>query len=95
MESLGIIVEGNRIEDIDLEMYNETTCESRLTTKNTSSINKVNIDVSTMLAYVSSVTNGSCGKYKFNAPVLTQQAEWESRRPVKPILDAFFKGNSI
>ncbi|KAF2896208.1 hypothetical protein ILUMI_09967 [Ignelater luminosus] len=95
LESLGIVVEGNRIEDIDLEIDNETTYESRLTTKNTSSINKVNIDVSTMLAYVSSVTNGSCSKYKFTTPVLTQQAEWESERPVKPILDAFFKDKKL
>lgn len=65
---------------------------SELSTKNTSDISKVNLDVSAMLAYVSSVTNGSCDKYEFSVPVLAQQADWECKRPVKPILDDFFKG---
>lgn len=47
-----------------------------------------------MLAYCSSVTNGSANLYDFNVPVLKQQAEWERLRPQKPILDAFFKGKN-
>lgn len=65
---------------------------SDLSTKNISNIPKVNLDVSAMLAYCSSVTNGSATLYDFNVPVLKQQAEWERLRPQKPILDAFFKG---
>lgn len=64
-----------------------------LTTKNISNIPKVNLDVSAMLAYCSSVTNGSAHLYDFSVPVLKQQAEWERLRPQKPILDNFFKGN--
>lgn len=60
----------------------------------TSNISKVNLDVSAMLAYVSSVTNGSCDKYEFSVPVLNQQAKWECERPQKPILDEFFKGET-
>lgn len=68
------------------------TLVSELSTKCTSNISKVNLDVSAMLAYVSSVTNGSCDKYEFSVPVLSQQAKWECERPQKPILDEFFKG---
>lgn len=95
LESLGIIVKGNRLKNLNLENVTFETYESELTTQNTSHINKINLDVSAMLAYVSSVTNGSCKKYVFSVPVLTQQAEWESKRPVKPILDSYFKDKKL
>ncbi|KAI4458996.1 hypothetical protein MML48_6g00012850 [Holotrichia oblita] len=94
LESLGILVEGDRI-NIDEEIEYETPMVSELSTKNTSHISKVNLDVSAMLAYVSSVTNGSCDKYEFSVPVLAQQADWECKRPVKPILDEFFKDKKL
>lgn len=65
---------------------------SDLSTKHISTISKVNLDVSAMLAYCSSVTNGSAHLYDFHVAVLKQQAEWERLRPQKPILDSFFKG---
>ncbi|XP_022908756.1 UPF0415 protein C7orf25 homolog [Onthophagus taurus] len=99
LESLGIKVEGKRLilneERID---FDSKSAISDLSTKNTSQINRINIDVSTMLAYVSSVTNGSCKNYDFNLighSVLAQQARWEIERPVKPILEAFFKGKRL
>lgn len=115
LESLGIIVKGERIldnfinldsspensssdkDDSDDEILNETLNTpniSDLSTKNIANIAKVNLDVSAMLAYCSSVTNGSASLYDFNVPVLKQQAEWERLRPQKPLLDAFFKGKS-
>lgn len=94
LESLGILIEGDKI-NIDEEAEYDIPLVSELSTKNTSHISKVNLDVSAMLAYVSSVTNGSCDKYEFSVPVLAQQAEWECKRPVKPILDEFFKGTVI
>lgn len=68
---------------------------SDLSTKNIANIPKVNLDVSAMLAYCSSVTNGSASLYDFNVPVLKQQAEWERLRPQKPILDHFFMGKKF
>lgn len=68
---------------------------SELSTKYIANIPKVNLDVSAMLAYCSSVTNGSANLYDFNVPVLKQQAEWERLRPQKPILDGFFTGKII
>lgn len=54
-------------------------------------ITTLNLDVTTMMAYVSNMTNGHC-HYKFKQEVLTQQCEWEVERPVKPILEKIFAG---
>lgn len=55
---------------------------------------KLNLDVTAMLAYVSGLTNGRCN-FKFKESVLTQQAEWERARPVKPVLDRLFEGMEL
>lgn len=52
---------------------------------------RLNLDVTAMIAYVSSLTNGG-SNFKFKEPLLTQQAEWERERPAKPLLDKAFKG---
>jgi hypothetical protein len=52
---------------------------------------KLNLDVTAMLAYVSALTNGGCCS-EFKEPILNQQAEWERARPVKPVLDRLFEG---
>lgn len=44
-----------------------------------------------MIAYASNLTNGHCN-YIYREPLLTEQAEWERLRPVKPILDNLFQG---
>lgn len=103
LESRGIAVEGKRLEDFGVGNHSLTTiipqCDvknsasvSDLSTEHSAYIKKINLDVSAMLAYVSSVTNGSCKLYEFSVPVLKQQAQWESERPQKPILDSFFQG---
>lgn len=100
LENVGIVVKGQLLNDtspIAADVPSESKkCEdnsvSELSTNSTSNISKINLDVSAMLAYVSSVTNGSCDKYEFSVPVLRQQAKWECQRPQKPILDDFFEG---
>ena len=94
LESLGIVVNGERL-NIEEEIEYDGPTFSQTSNINNSHINKVNLDISAMLAYVSSVTNGSCDKYEFSNHVLAQQAEWECKKPVKPILDAFFKGENL
>lgn len=56
-------------------------------------INVLNLDVTAMMAYVSNMTNGYC-RYVFKQDVLTQQAAWEAERPVKPILEKLFAGET-
>jgi len=55
---------------------------------------KLNLDVSTMIAYISSVTNGghTC---KLRGRDLIEQALREKVKPVKPILDKYFEGKSL
>ncbi|XP_044259832.1 UPF0415 protein C7orf25 homolog [Tribolium madens] len=96
IENLGIIVQGVRIQETDIDNDEPPNLDNfKLSTPNTSHIDKVNLDVSAMLAYVSSVCNGSAHLYHFSVHVLAQQAEWERQRPQKPILDDFFKGKKL
>nr|XP_033187543.1 UPF0415 protein C7orf25 homolog [Bombus vancouverensis nearcticus] len=72
--------------------------DSDLDTLNTSflktEINILNLDVSTLLAYVTNMTNGY-DHFIYREPLLTQQAEMERERPVKPILEDLFKGKKL
>lgn len=56
-----------------------------------SEVSKLNLDITTMIAFVSALTNGG-SNYEFDDPLLNQQASWERLRPVKPQLDKFFQG---
>lgn len=62
--------------------------------KGTNEIGILNLDVSTLLAYVTNMTNGEA-HFEYREPLLTMQAEWERSRPVKPILDELFKGKRL
>ncbi|XP_055390344.1 UPF0415 protein C7orf25 homolog [Condylostylus longicornis] len=54
----------------------------------------LNLDITTMLAYVSSLTNGQCN-WIFREPLLTDQAIKERKTPLKPILDNLFEGKKL
>lgn len=51
----------------------------------------LNLDITTMLAYISNVCNGGCN-WKFLEPILTEQADKERECPLIPILDKLFMG---
>nr|SVE85743.1 EOG090X0CWG [Daphnia pulicaria] len=50
---------------------------------------KLFLDITCMVAYVSSMTNGGAN-YRFPKTIYNQQAEWERLSPAKPKLDALF-----
>jgi len=50
---------------------------------------RLNLDITAMIAYVSSLTNGK-SNYLFKDKIICEQAEWERERPVKPFLDKVF-----
>ena len=54
----------------------------------------LNLDISAMMAYVSSVTNG-CANYKFKEHILTEQARQERNSPVKQQLESVFLGKKL
>lgn len=62
--------------------------------KSSSPEGRLNLDVTAMIAYVSSLTNGG-SNFKFKEPLLTQQAKWERERPAKPLLDKAFEGRKL
>lgn len=68
-------------QDLDLHLLN--TCA--LSTE----IKLLNLDVSTLLAYVTNMSNGY-NNYIYREPLLTQQTEMERKRPIKPILENLF-----
>ena len=54
-------------------------------------IRRVNLDITTLIAFVSNLCHGG-SDYVFKEPVLTQQAEWERTSPLLPKLETFIKG---
>lgn len=56
--------------------------------------NKVNLDVTAMIALVSALTNGSCF-YKFQEQILTDQTERERMNPLLPQLNKFLEGKEL
>ncbi|XP_046850841.1 UPF0415 protein C7orf25 homolog [Xenia sp. Carnegie-2017] len=55
---------------------------------------KVNLDVTAMIALVSSMTNGSC-HFQFEDQILTEQAEKEREKPVLTQLNAMLQGKEM
>ncbi|XP_061694862.1 UPF0415 protein C7orf25 homolog isoform X2 [Syngnathoides biaculeatus] len=55
---------------------------------------RVNLDITTLIAYVSSLSHGRC-HLAFREPVLTEQAAQERRQQVLPLLDAFMAGKEL
>ena len=74
------------IEIASLEQQSEDVIDSDL-----GNVSTLNLDITTMLAYISNVCNGGCN-WKFIEPILTEQAEKERECPLVPILDKLFMG---
>lgn len=55
---------------------------------------RVNLDITTLITYVSSLSHGRC-HFSFREPVLTEQAAQERQEQVLPQLDAFMQGKEL
>lgn len=55
---------------------------------------KVNLDITTLIAYVSELTNGG-ENWIFKERLLSEQAEQERRLPLKPKLEEYFKDKEL
>lgn len=92
------------VEQGELEFSKESTSDSEknldmdLQSLNTSvlstEIRLLNLDVSALLAYVTNMANGY-NYYVYREPLLTQQAEMERKRPIKPILENLFRDKEL
>jgi hypothetical protein len=56
-----------------------------------SAIKKINLDVTSMIALVSEMTNGG-ENFPYKQPFLQRQAEWERLQRLNPALEEFMKG---
>lgn len=55
---------------------------------------KLNVDITTLIAYVSELSNGGAN-HKFNESLLEKQAATERVEAIKPILDSLFLGKQL
>ncbi|RMX43694.1 hypothetical protein pdam_00006375 [Pocillopora damicornis] len=95
---MGICVKGKLLPDPEKDAL-ACTCVDDTFTDNRIPVEfyecaSINLDVTTMIAYVSALTNGSCG-FIFKEAILTTQAREEQHNPVLPKLKAFFKGKKL
>lgn len=89
----------NQIDDSLKDSLNELKIEVRVNGKSDNvsndssdnSINKLNLDVTALMAYVSSLTCDT-NNVTFEQPILIEQARRESQSSTKQFLDELFKG---
>ena len=100
---LGAVVDGELVnfsddeeEDDDSDSCDSDSDEENLEYTEDAGIDesRVNLDITAMIAYVSAMTNGRNG-FRFKEKILTEQAEWERLRPVKPMLDQIFMNKEL
>jgi len=76
----------NSEKEVDLQSLNTSVLSTE--------IRLLNLDVSALLAYVTNMANGY-NNYVYREPLLTQQAEMERKRPIKPILENLFRDKEL
>uniref|UniRef100_A0A182RE06 DUF1308 domain-containing protein n=1 Tax=Anopheles funestus TaxID=62324 RepID=A0A182RE06_ANOFN len=86
-------------EDLDEQTRNDETAASgssalQSPTNPKDEIRLLNVDVTTLIAYCSAMTNGSA-RWEFKQPLLSEQARWEQDKPVKPVLERLFEGKRL
>lgn len=95
IESLGDV----GVEVCSLDEFSEVIRSSPKVEKQLEGVTTLNLDITTLLAYVSALTNPEPvhkGFYwEFKEPLLTEQSKWEESGPVKPLLDAIFIGRQL
>ncbi|CAL8118274.1 unnamed protein product [Orchesella dallaii] len=64
---------------------------SKMSNPSLDGVERLNLDISTLLAYLSNLTNGHTN-VKFKKKILSDQADDERLRPQKPVLDKIFEG---
>ena len=82
------LIDEDLIDDLNDEFQNQQLDNEIL------KIKKLNLDISTLIALVSEITNGGEG-FIFKQPFLNKQAEWERASRLLPVLEEFMKGENL
>lgn len=89
---------GVRVSSLD-EFQGSHACPKIAIEAQLEGVETLNLDITTLLAYVSSLTNAPTeheGFYwQFKEPLLTEQSKWEVRSPVRPLLDTIFANRRL
>lgn len=94
LSSLGVVVKCPEQNSITTSSDCADTSISEAITEISDKVSKLNLDVSTMMAYVSALTNGGTD-FIFQEKILTEHAEMEKKNPIKIYLDHLFKGRQL
>lgn len=104
-----VMTEEEELEDDDDEEEEQEEAESELTRVDRGTVvaslafptqvkveecQRVNLDITTLITYVSSLSHGRC-HFTFREPVLTEQAAQERHVQVLPQLDSFMEGKEL
>lgn len=81
------------LKDIGVEVRSITDAHVR-NNDSSQEIDILNLDVTTLIAYTSNLTNGF-SHCEFGDHILNQQAAMEQKNPVKPVLDKVFKDKKL
>lgn len=84
-------------EESELTRVDRSTVVARLafpTQVQVEECQRINLDITTLITYVSSLCHGRC-HFTFKEPVLTEQAAQERLQQVLPQLDAFMEGKEL
>lgn len=84
-------------EESELTRVDRSTVVARLafpTQVQVEECQRINLDITTLITYVSSLCHGRC-HFTFKEPVLTEQAAQERVQQVLPQLDAFMEGKEL
>lgn len=93
------LVNPDQLDNNDANLLSSSQCsspsivnkKSLVTSKNSELYRRVNLDVSCLIAYVSSTSNGGC-HFAYGDKFVNEQAMLERKSPVKDVLNAYFKG---
>lgn len=89
---------GVRVSSLD-EFQGSHACPKIAIEAQLEGVETLNLDITTLLAYVSSLTNAPTENegfyWQFKEPLLTEQSKWEVRSPVRPLLDTIFANRRL
>jgi len=86
--------DNEEIQDEERERFDLDLKKLNLENKPYGNLTKVNLDVSSILALISDMSNGN-NNYEFDKEFLNQQADWERRSNLVPVIEEFLKGKEL
>ena len=101
LERKGVEIVGKRVDSLLEGQFHDLDLDNDISDDDDDDVGQdplredcLNLDITTLVAYVSSLTNGDSDK-RFADEILNDQAKAESRNPVKSRLDSVFENKTL